>query len=94
MVTLAEASASEMAEVLEDAKGECERHGKIICVRAKGHGAEAAALKVYVRFETSESAVAAARALHGKQFDGRTVIATFADESTLAAVTSVPCHEA
>lgn len=97
MVTLAEASsASEMAEVLEDAKGECERHGKITSAFAPklGTSSEAAALKVYVRFETSESAVAAARALHGKQFDGRTVIATFADESTLAAVTSVPCHEA
>ena len=101
MMTAAEAeSETEMAEILDDTGSECEQHGKVVAVLAPkpGAGGEtggeldpvAIGLKVFVHFETAAAAVACAKELHGKQFDGRTVSATFAPESTMVALAELP----
>ena len=103
MVTAAEAADDgEMSEILDDTKTECEKHGTIKAIAAlKPAGAEgvsngvdvaAYALKVLVQFDSVAAATACAHELHGKQFDGRGVVATFADEPTFAALLELPCH--
>lgn len=103
MMTAAESeSPSEMAEILDDTKVECEQHGKVVAVLAPklGAGGEpggvvdpvAIGLNVFVRFETTAAAVACAKELHGKHFDGRTVTAAFAEESTMLALSELPCY--
>jgi len=59
----------------------------------EGSGIEAGAiaLRVYVRFETKESAIACASELHGKQFDGRAVRADFISEALFEALQALPC---
>ena len=59
----------------------------------QGSGIEAGAiaLRVYVRFETKESAIACATELHGKQFDGRAVRADFISEALFEALQALPC---
>jgi len=59
----------------------------------EGSGIEAGAiaLRVYVRFETKESAIACAGELHGKQFDGRAVRADFISEALFGALQTLPC---
>lgn len=49
------------------------------------------ALKVFVRFATTASALICAKELHGKQFDGRTVVAKFMSESFFEALQALPC---
>ena len=102
MVTAADAASdSEMTEILEDTKLECEKHGKVVeCASPKpGVAGEAPGLdkasldlRVFVKFETQEAAVAAAKELHGKQFDGRVVAASFVSEETYALVRALDCH--
>ena len=89
-----------MKEILEDTKLECAKHGtisKIASPRVGAAGDAAAgldgpsiALKVFVAFATTEAAIACARELHGKQFDGRTVSATFCSESTFQGLLALP----
>jgi len=91
----------EMSDILEDTKSECEKHGTVVdCLAPKpgaggpeGSGIEAGAiaLRVYVRFETKESAIACAGELHGKQFDGRAVRADFISEALFGALQTLPC---
>ena len=79
------ANAEEMADILEDTQEECTKHGEVLKVLspkagtsgAPGSGLEADAiwLHVFVRFAATEAAVACARELHGKAFDGRAVAA-------------------
>ena len=61
---------------------------------SEGSGLDAAALgrKIFVKFETVEAATACAHELHGKQFDGRAVVAAFASAAALEAVLAFPCH--
>ena len=102
MITAAEAAdPAEMAEVLDDTKGECAKHGPVIAIAAlkppfegASNGVEAAqySLKVLVQFESASAATACAHELHGKQFDGRGVVATFAAEPTFAALLDLPCN--
>ena len=101
MVTEAELNnAEEMVEILEDTKQECEKHGGVLAIAAPKPGAagegalDASAIgrKVLVHFETAAAATACALELHGKQFDGRTVEATFASEETFTALLELPCH--
>ena len=84
-------------------KSECEKHGPVLGTRAPKPGAasdadpalsaDELARKVYVRFESAPAAAAAAGELHGKQFDGREVVATFVSEGTYEALAALPCHE-
>ena len=57
-----------------------------------GLSADAIALKVFVRFGSTAAAVACARELHGKQFDGRAVSAAFLSEEAFTGLLGLPCH--
>ena len=102
MVTAADAASdSEMTEILEDTKLECEKHGKVVeCASPKpGVAGEAPGLdkasldlRVFVKFETQEAAVAAAKELHGKQFDGKAVCVDFLSEQLFEALQALPCY--
>lgn len=103
MVTPEEAAnEQEMGEILEDTKTECEKHGKVTTIAsakpgaagdpAAGLGADAIAQKVFVSFETTDAAIKCARDLHGKQFDGRQVAASFCAPEKFAALLLLPCH--
>ena len=95
------ADEQEMADVLEDTKAECEKHGAVLaCVSprkgaagAPGSGLEADDiwLRVFVRFEAKEAAVACAKELHNKAFDGKAVCASFFEEDMFAALQALPC---
>lgn len=146
---------AEMGDILEDAKSECQKHGKAslllprsMCPRqpptaravarhapprslplasctvlhsfahahpppppivqcsllspkpgasgAPGSAVEAnaIALKVFAHFATADAALACGKELHGKQFDGRTVVASFVPEATFEELGHLPCYAA
>jgi len=96
------ANPEEMADILEDTKAECAKHGQILAVLsphlgiggAAGSGIENAAveMRVFVRFATTDAAVACAKELHGKQFDGKHVNASFFSEEQFATLQGLPCY--
>ncbi|KAL1525787.1 hypothetical protein AB1Y20_020629 [Prymnesium parvum] len=105
MVTAEEAaSADEMAEILEDTRGECAKHGAVVqCLSPKPGsggppGSEIASdrikMRVYVKFEAQAAAVACAKELHGKMFDKRAVSATFISAATFDSIRILPCYTA
>lgn len=78
---------SEYADIMEDVRSECERHGIVTSVyiprplrdgmpgqEPKGVG------RVYVQFDTVPACEAAFKAIAGRQFDGRTVICAYVRE--------------
>ena len=89
-----------MDEILDDTKGEAAQHGRVIAIAAPKPGAKAdeddenipgldeasLKLKCFVQFETVEAAIACAKDMHNRQFDGRTVLASFA--SVTSTITS------
>jgi splicing factor U2AF subunit len=56
--------------------------------------AKAIALKVFAHFPTASAALACGKELHGKQFDGRTVVASFVSETTFEELRRLPCYAA
>jgi len=103
MVTAEEvANAEEMAEILDDTRAECAKHGAVLkCASPKPGiggppGSEIASdritLRVYVKFATADAAVACAKELHGKMFDKRAVSAAFITSTTFDAISMLPCH--
>jgi len=97
------ASAEEMGEILEDARSECSKHGAVSLYVPKpgqsgpaGSGAEEAAiaLKLFAEYGTAAEALACGKELHGKQFDGRTVLASFLPPEAFRAVKGLDCFTA
>ncbi|EOD16761.1 hypothetical protein EMIHUDRAFT_210280 [Emiliania huxleyi CCMP1516] len=97
------ASAEEMGEILEDARSECSKHGAVSLYVPKpgvsgpaGSGAEEAAiaLKLFAEYGTAAEALACGKELHGKQFDGRTVLASFLPPEAFQAVKGLDCFTA
>jgi len=76
-------------DIVLDTKEECEKFGTVVKVtipRPAADGSAVAGLgKVFVEFDCKESAAGAKDALHGRLFDNRTVIGTYADEKKFAA---------
>jgi len=71
--------AQDIDDIKEDVSDECQKHGKLEQVTVPGPG-EAGAGDVYVKFDSSESALGCKAALHGRMFDGKAVQATFFSE--------------
>jgi hypothetical protein len=71
--------AQDIADIQEDVSDECQKHGKLEQLVVPGPG-EAGAGDVYVKFDTSESALNCKAVLHGRMFDGKAVQATFFSE--------------
>lgn len=71
-------------EICEDVKEECQRYGPVLDMkvpRPTGASRQAAGVgKIFVRFDTPESAGKALRALAGRKFADRTVVTTFFSE--------------
>lgn len=70
---------AEYPEVYEDIKTECSVSGTVVQLRIPRTGEPQAGL-VFVTYETLSGAAKAKEALHKRQFDGNTVLATFVPE--------------
>ncbi|KAF2681988.1 hypothetical protein K458DRAFT_391502 [Lentithecium fluviatile CBS 122367] len=72
-------------EIKEDVQEECEKYGPILEVkipRPAGVRSSAGVGKIYIKYDTPESAQKAIKALAGRQFSRRTVVVTeFSEES-------------
>ena len=70
---------AEYPEVYEDIKNECSESGTVVQLRIPRTGEPQAGL-VFVTYETLAGAAKAKAALHKRQFDGNTVLASFVPE--------------
>jgi splicing factor U2AF 65 kDa subunit len=72
------------AEICEDVKEECEKYGRVLEMkipRPSGGSRQSAGVgKIFVKFDTPESAGKALRALAGRKFADRTVVTTYFSE--------------
>ncbi|KAI2696573.1 hypothetical protein CBS147332_8925 [Penicillium roqueforti] len=76
MVTLDELLNDEdYEEIMEDVSEECAKFGKILGMKIprRGHGAG----KIFIKYDTAESATTALKALAGRKFSDRTVVASY-----------------
>ncbi|KAJ5470770.1 hypothetical protein N7530_008127 [Penicillium desertorum] len=76
MVTLDELLNDEdYEEILEDVSEECSKFGKMIGIKIprRGHGAG----KIFIKYDSAESATNALKALAGRKFSDRTVVASY-----------------
>ena len=71
-------------EICEDVKEECEKYGRVVDMKvprpAGGSRQSAGVGKIFVRFDSAESAGRALRALAGRKFADRTVVTTYFSE--------------
>ena len=71
-------------EIRDDVREECEKFGKVTGLkvpRPSGGSRQSAGVgKIFVKFDTSEEATKALKALAGRKFSDRTVIATYFPE--------------
>lgn len=69
---------------MEDVREECEKYGPVLDMkvpRPSGGSRQSAGVgKIYVKYDTPESAGKALRALAGRKFADRTVVTTFFSE--------------
>jgi splicing factor U2AF subunit len=76
-------------EICEDVKEECEKYGKVLEMkvpRPTGGSRQSNGVgKIFVKFDTPESAGKALRTLAGRKFADRTVVTTYFSE------VSFPC---
>lgn len=71
-------------EICEDVKEECEKYGKVLDMkvpRPTGGSRQSNGVgKIFVKFDTPDSAGKALRALAGRKFADRTVVTTYFSE--------------
>ncbi|KAI0911617.1 hypothetical protein F4824DRAFT_130238 [Ustulina deusta] len=71
-------------EICEDVEGECSKYGKIMAMKVPrpigGSRQSAGVGKIFVKFDTTESAKNALQALAGRKFADRTVVTTYFPE--------------
>ncbi|KAF2146835.1 uncharacterized protein K452DRAFT_241974 [Aplosporella prunicola CBS 121167] len=73
----------EYEEIVEDVREECQKFGQVLDLkipRPSGSRTNPGVGKIYVKYDTPESAQKALRALAGRKFDDRTVVVTFFGE--------------
>jgi splicing factor U2AF 65 kDa subunit len=75
------------AEICEDVHEECQKYGQILEMkipRPSGGSRQSTGVgKIYLKYDTPESAKKALAALAGRQFANRTVVSTYFDEVIL-----------
>lgn len=80
-------------EICEDVREECTKYGQVVDLkvpRPTGSSRQATGVgKIYVKFDTPESATAALKALAGRKFADRTVVTTYFSEVSRA---PTPCY--
>ena len=73
-----------LLEIRDDVQAECEKYGKILSLkipRPVGGSRQSAGVgKIFIKFETPDSAAKALRALAGRKFSDRTVVTTYFPE--------------
>ncbi|KAI1428319.1 hypothetical protein F5Y12DRAFT_53959 [Xylaria sp. FL1777] len=71
-------------EICEDVEGECAKYGKIVAMKVPrpigGSRQSAGVGKIFVKFDTTDSAKKALQALAGRKFADRTVVTTYFPE--------------
>ncbi|KAI8953840.1 hypothetical protein F4801DRAFT_535800 [Xylaria longipes] len=71
-------------EICEDVEGECAKYGKVVQMKVPrpigGSRQSAGVGKIYVKFDSTESAKKALQALAGRKFADRTVVTTYFPE--------------
>ena len=76
--------ANAVTEIVEDVKEECTKYGaveEIKVPRPSGGSRQSSGVgKIYVKYDTKESATKALRALAGRKFADRTVVVTYFGE--------------
>ena len=65
---------------------EAAKYGALLELLLPRHAPEAALGAAYLRFADAAAAAAAAAAMHGRLFDGRTVLARYVGDDELSAV--------
>jgi splicing factor U2AF subunit len=80
-------------EICEDVKEECEKYGKVLDMkvpRPTGGSRQSTGVgKIFVKFDTPESAGKALRALAGRKFADRTVVTTYFSEVSFRLIQSL-----
>jgi len=83
-------------EILEDVRDECGKYGSVLDMkipRPSGGSRQSNGVgKIYVKYDSNESAQKALRALAGRKFADRTVVVTFFVEVSRLHVTPTLCH--
>jgi splicing factor U2AF subunit len=73
-----------MLEICDDVREECSKYGEVVELKIPRPGGGSRQLpgvgKIYVRFDNSESATKALRALAGRKFQDRTVVTSYFSE--------------
>jgi splicing factor U2AF subunit len=71
-------------EIVEDVKEECEKYGPVLDIKiprpSMGSRQSAGVGKIFVKYDTVESARKALAALAGRKFADRTVVTTYFNE--------------
>lgn len=102
-------SEDDMADVLEDVALACAKHGSLVGLfapRPPPPEAEPAAKRsrwgapgawaqrrVFVRFGSAEAAVSCAEDLHGREWEGRPLVASFVSDDAFGKVAAMECFE-
>jgi splicing factor U2AF subunit len=78
--TLADA----LIEICDDVRDECSKYGQIVAIKVPrpvgGSRQSAGVGKIFVKYDTPESATKALKALAGRKFADRTVVTTYFPE--------------
>ncbi|KIW73804.1 hypothetical protein PV04_01894 [Phialophora macrospora] len=73
-------------EICEDVQEECQKYGTIVAMKiprpSMGSRQSAGVGKIFIKYETAESAKKALQALAGRKFADRTVVTTYFDEAS------------
>ncbi len=73
-----------LSEICEDVREECQKYGDVLEIkipRPSGGSRQSAGVgKIYVKFDSPESASKALRSLAGRKFADRTVVTTYFSE--------------
>jgi splicing factor U2AF 65 kDa subunit len=79
-----------LTEICDDVQEECSKYGRVISLkipRPIGGSRQSAGIgKIYVKFDTVESATAALKSLAGRKFSDRTVVVTYFSEVSVFCV--------
>ena len=76
--------ADRLAEICDDVREECSKYGQIVEIKVPrpvgGSRQSAGVGKIFVKYDTPESATKALKALAGRKFADRTVVTTYFPE--------------
>lgn len=81
MVTMEEVlNPEEYQEIMEDVSEECAKFGPMVGIKIPNDRRSHGIGKIYIKYENAESATAALKALAGRKFSDRTVVASYFGE--------------